>query len=358
MAMPVAAPAAGQATSPASTVWIRAWLFSVAALVFAMVIVGGATRLTDSGLSITEWQPIIGIVPPLSEAGWQDAFAKYKATPEYERMNQGMTLDAFKVIYWWEWAHRALGRLIGLVFALPFLWFWVRERLPHGLTPKLLGVLALGGLQGFIGWYMVQSGLVDRVDVSPYRLSLHLSMATVIFGLLLWLALGLSDRSRHGRLKSVTQNQQYLALVLLALLLVQIALGGFFAGTKAGLTYNTWPLMDGQLIPGGLAALEPWYVNFFENVTTVQFTHRTVAYLLVAFVLWHAWFLARTAGDERLVLSAALLAAAVVGQAALGIWMLITAQGAIPIGLGLAHQGGAVVVFATAVWHQHRLVRG
>jgi cytochrome c oxidase assembly protein subunit 15 len=358
MAMPVAAPAAGQAMSPAGAGWVRAWLFSAAALVFAMVIVGGATRLTDSGLSITEWQPIIGIVPPLSEADWQDAFAKYKATPEYERVNPGMSLDAFKVIYWWEWAHRALGRLIGLVFALPFLWFWLRGRLPRGLTPKLLGVLALGGLQGLIGWYMVQSGLVDRVDVSPYRLAVHLTMAIVIFGWLLWLALGLRDPRTPVLLKTVTRNQQGLSLVLLALVLVQIALGGFVAGLKAGLTYNTWPLMDGKVIPDGLGTLEPWYVNFFENVTTVQFTHRTVAYILVALVLWHAWTLARAADDQRVVVSAALLATAVVGQAALGIWMLVTAQGAIPILLGLAHQGGAVVVFATAVWHHHRLVRG
>jgi cytochrome c oxidase assembly protein subunit 15 len=358
MAMPVAAPAAGQEASAAGTIWVRAWLFSAAALVFAMVVVGGATRLTDSGLSITEWQPILGVVPPLREADWQDAFAKYKETPEYKRVNQGMSLDAFKVIYWWEWAHRALGRLIGLVFALPFLWFWVRGRLQPGLTPKLLGVLVLGGLQGFIGWYMVQSGLVERVDVSQYRLALHLTMAIVIFGWLLWLALGLTDRSKPVRLRTVSRNQQNLALVLLALLLVQIALGAFVAGTKAGLTYNTWPLMNGQLIPDGLGTIEPWYLNVFENVTTVQFTHRTGAYILVALVLWHAWSLARAADDGRLVLSSALLALAVVAQAALGIWMLVTARGAIPIGLGLAHQAGAVVIFGTAVWHQHRMVRG
>jgi cytochrome c oxidase assembly protein subunit 15 len=358
MAMPVAAPAAGQETSAAGLRWVRAWLFSAAALVFAMVVVGGAVRLTDSGLSITEWQPIVGVVPPLNETDWQVAFAKYKQIPEYKLVNRGMSLEEFKFIYWWEWAHRALGRLIGLVFALPFLWFWVRGHVPRGLTPKLLAVLGLGSLQGFIGWYMVQSGLVERVDVSHYRLVLHLTMAIVIFGLLLWLALGLTDRSRPVRLKSVTRNQQNLALVVLALVLVQITLGAFVAGIKAGLTYNTWPLMDGQVIPAGLGTLEPWYLNLFENVTTVQFTHRTVAYILVALVLWQAWSFARTADDERLVLSSALLALAVVGQAALGIWMLVTAQGAIPIGLGLAHQAGAVVVLATAVWHEHRMVRG
>src|SRR5918999_5510225 len=208
MAMPVAAPADGQVTAAPSMIWLRAWLYSVAALVFAMVVVGGATRLTDSGLSITEWQPIVGIVPPLSEADWQDAFAKYKEIPEYQRVKQGMSLEQFKFIYWWEWAHRALGRLVGLVFAVPFAWFWFRGHLPRGLAPKLLGVLALGGLQGFIGWYMVQSGLAERVDVSHYRLALHLTTAIVIFGLLFWLALGLSDGSTTVRPKSVTRDQK------------------------------------------------------------------------------------------------------------------------------------------------------
>jgi cytochrome c oxidase assembly protein subunit 15 len=358
MAMPVAAPAAVQESSAAGMGGIRVWLFSVAALVFAMVVVGGATRLTDSGLSITEWQPLLGVIPPLSEADWQEAFAKYKAIPEYQLVNRGMSLDEFKVIYWWEWTHRALGRLIGLSFALPFLWFWIRGRLPQGLTPKLLGVLALGGLQGFIGWFMVQSGLVEQVDVSHYRLALHLVTAIVIFGLLLWLALGLTDESRAIRLKTATRDQKSLALVLLALALVQIGLGGLVAGLKAGLAYNTWPLMDGRLIPTGLATIEPWYLNLFENATTVQFTHRMVAYILVALVLWHAWTFAHTAGDRRLLRSAVLLALAVVGQAAVGVWMLITAQGSIPIAFGLAHQAGAVIVFATAIWHQHRIVRG
>jgi heme a synthase len=357
MAIPLAALAAGQEASAAATVWVRSWLFSAAALVFAMVVVGGATRLTDSGLSITEWQPIVGIVPPLSEADWQDAFAKYKEIPEYQRVNQGMSLEQFKFIYWWEWAHRALGRLIGLVFALPFGWFWFRGHLPRALAPKLLGVLALGGLQGFIGWYMVQSGLAERVDVSQYRLALHLTLAFVIFGLLLWLALGLSPGSRPVRLKPVMPVQRRLAALLLALLLVQIALGAFVAGLKAGLTYNTWPLMDGKLIPDGLGTLEPWYLNLFENVTTVQFAHRIVAYILAGLAFAHAWSLARTAGDEGLVRSSGLLAIAVAAQAALGVGTLLAAQGAIPIGLGLAHQAGAAVVFAAAVWHLHRMVR-
>jgi cytochrome c oxidase assembly protein subunit 15 len=353
----LSAGATGEAASPADTVWVRAWLFAVAALVSAMVVVGGATRLTDSGLSITEWQPILGAVPPLSEQDWQDAFAKYQQIPEYKLVNKGMSLEAFKFIYWWEWTHRLLGRLIGLVFALPLLWFWVRGRLPRQLKPKLLGVLALGGLQGLMGWYLVQSGLVERVDVSHYRLALHLTMAIVIFGLLMWLALGLSERSAPVRLKTVTRTQRGRAPVLLALVLAQIVLGAFVAGLKAGLAYNTWPLMDGKLIPDGLGALEPWYLNLSENVTTVQFLHRMVAYMIVAIALWHAWSLTRSADDERLTQSAALLALAVVAQAALGVWTLLAAQGAIPIGLGLAHQAGAVTVVAAAVWHQHRIVR-
>ena len=357
MAMPLAAPAAAEETSGAATVWVRSWLFSAAALVFAMVVVGGATRLTDSGLSITEWQPIVGIVPPLSEADWRDAFAKYKEIPEYQHVNQGMSIDQFKFIYWWEWAHRALGRLVGLVFALPFAWFWFRGHLPRGLAPKLLGVLALGGLQGFIGWYMVQSGLAERVDVSHYRLALHLTLAIVIFGLLLWLALGLTHPAKPVPSTVITPAQQWLPPLLITLLLVQIALGAFVAGLKAGLTHNTWPLMDGKLIPDGLGTLEPWYLNLFENVTTVQFAHRTVAYILAVLAFAHAWSLARAAGDDRLVRSSGLLAIAVAAQAALGVWTLLAAQGAIPIGLGLAHQAGAAVVFAAAVWHLHRMGR-
>ena len=358
MAMPVAAPAARLERSVPGTGGIRVWLFSVAALVFAMVVVGGAVRLTGSGLSITEWQPILRAIPPLNEADWLEAFAKYKEIPQYKLLNQGMSLEEFKVIYWWEWAHRLLGLLIGVVFVLPFLWFWVRGHMPHRLALKLLGVLALGGLQGRIGWFMVQSGLVERVDVSHYRLALHLMTAIVIFGLLLWLAFGLTDGSRNIRIKTATRDQKSIALVLLALALLQIGLGGLVAGLKAGLAYNTWPLMDGGLIPTGLGTLEPWYLNLFENATTVQFTHRMVAYILVALVLWHAWTFAHTAGDRRLLRSAILLALAVVGQAAVGVWMLITAQGSIPIAFGLAHQAGAVIVFATAIWHQHRIVRG
>lgn len=335
---------------------VRIWLFAVALLVFAMIVVGGATRLTDSGLSITEWQPLLGAIPPLTEAHWLEAFEKYRQIPEYHLVNKGMSLEEFKFIYWWEWSHRFLGRFIGVAFALPLIAFWVAGRLPRGLTPKLLGILALGGLQGFLGWYMVKSGLVERIDVSHYRLALHLSTAFLILALLVWTALDLGARPTAIRLVTLKPIHRRIAWALVVLVMVQVALGAFVAGLKAGLTYNTWPLMDGRFVPNGLFTLEPWVSNFFENVTTVQFDHRMVAYVLVGLALWHAFAL-RGVDDERIVVSGAVLATATVFQMALGIWTLLAAQGAIPIGLGLAHQGGAAIVLALAVWHLHRVLR-
>ncbi len=335
---------------------VRLWLYAVAMLVFAMIVVGGATRLTDSGLSITEWQPILGVIPPLSEAHWLEAFEKYKQIPEYEQINKGMSLEAFKTIYWWEWTHRFLGRFIGLAFALPLALFWIFKKVPRGFGWKLAGVFALGGLQGAIGWYMVKSGLVERVDVSHYRLALHLGTAFLILALLIWLAEETRPREATIRLDTVGAAQERLARVLVALLFVQVLLGALVAGLKAGLTYNTWPLMDGHLIPKGLMTLEPWYENFFDNITTVQFDHRMMAYLVAILALAHVWRL-RGTDDGRLMASAGLLLAAILAQIGLGIWTLLAAQGRIPIGLGLAHQGGAAIVFAVAVWHLHRLSR-
>jgi cytochrome c oxidase assembly protein subunit 15 len=326
----------------------------VAALVFAMVVVGGATRLTDSGLSITEWQPILGAIPPLSDADWQAAFEKYRATPEYAVVNVGMSLEEFKLIYWWEWTHRFLGRFIGFVFAVPFVGFWLARMLRPGLAPKLLGVLALGALQGGIGWYMVMSGLVDRVDVSQYRLALHLLVAFGILALLVWLALDVGSAPEQGREPTLPRAALRGARLLFVLVFVQSGLGALVAGLKAGLTYNTWPLMDGRLIPAGLGTLSPWYVNFFENVTTVQFDHRVMAYVVTALALWHAISLARAGSDERAVGSAGLLAAAILAQMGLGIWTLLEA---VPLPLGLAHQAGAALVVATATLHLHVATR-
>lgn len=329
---------------------VRIWLWTVAALVFAMIVVGGATRLTDSGLSITEWKPIMGALPPLSDADWQDAFAKYKQIPEYDLVNKGMSLSEFKTIFWWEWAHRFLGRFIGLAFALPLLVFWFTGRLREGFLPKLAGVLALGAVQGGIGWYMVSSGLVDRVDVSQYRLALHLCVAFLILGLLVWLALSLSPNERPLS----SRGQRVLAGHMAGFVFIQVFLGALVAGLKAGYAYNTWPDMNGELIPSGLFALQPWYLNFFEDITTVQFVHRMAAYFVLAFAGLQVWLLWRASADKRVVHSAILMLAAVLLQAAVGIWTLLAE---VPLSLGLVHQGGAAIVLALAVRHWHLAAR-
>jgi heme a synthase len=333
---------------------IRFWLLAVAALVLLMIAVGGATRLTGSGLSITEWKPLLGAIPPLTESDWAVAFGKYQQIPQYAQVNKGMSLPEFKTIFWWEWGHRFLGRVIGLAFALPMLWFALRGQLPKGLLPKLVGLLALGGVQAGIGWYMVASGLVDRVDVSQYRLALHLGTAFAILGGLIWVAMALRPRSTQAiHLQTVTPVQRRGATLALALVALQVGLGALVAGLKAGLTYNTWPLMDGRLIPNGLGTLSPWYLNVFENVTAVQFNHRMVAYALTGVVLWHGLSVIRTADDERLRQSAGLLIAAVTAQVVLGIWTLLAV---VPVSLGIIHQAGAAILLGLAVRHLY-LVR-
>jgi heme a synthase len=324
---------------------IRLWLFGVAALVVAIVIVGGATRLTESGLSITEWKLVLGILPPLTEAQWLAEFAKYKEIPQYSLINRGMSLDAFKVIYWWEWGHRLLGRLIGLAFVVPFVAFWIAGRIDRALAPRLLALLALGASQGVLGWYMVMSGLVERVSVSQYRLAAHLTLAVVIFTAVVWVALGIG-RGR-GRVTATRAGQ--VALALLGLVLVQIAAGGFVAGLRAGMGYNTWPLIDGAIIPAGLAVMEPWWRNLFENALTVQFIHRMLAYAIAIVVMVNAAVLWRR-GPEVLGSSATILAAIVLAQSAIGIATLL---GQVPMGLALAHQAGGLAVVAAAVWHLH-----
>jgi cytochrome c oxidase assembly protein subunit 15 len=317
---------------------IRAWLVFAAFLVFTMVIVGGATRLTDSGLSITEWQPLLGAVPPMSEADWLQAFEKYRHIPEYSLVNPGMSLADFKFIYWWEWGHRFLGRLIGVVMIAPFLVLWVTRRIERRLRPRLAGLIVLGGLQGALGWYMVKSGLVDRIDVSQYRLAAHLTLATMILGAIVWTALGIGDRRRHAP----RAGRDWAAAGLVALVLLQVALGGFVAGLDAGMGYNTWPLMDGQWIPKGLMIMDPAWRNFFENAMTVQFDHRLIAYTVAVYAALFAWRV--KSRSSKAVLYAVLL------QVGLGIWTLL-AQ--VPLWLGLAHQAGAMIVFATAVWNLH-----
>jgi cytochrome c oxidase assembly protein subunit 15 len=325
---------------------MRTWLLAVAALVFAMVVVGGATRLTGSGLSITEWQPIMGAIPPLSKSDWQDAFSKYRQIPQYQQVNKGMSLGQFKAIYWWEWTHRFLGRVIGVVFLLPFLYFIATRQVSRSLMSRLAGIFVLGGVQGAAGWYMVSSGLADRVSVSQYRLALHLSLAMLIFGALLWVAMTLEEkRPRTGTPWSPAQKR---AGLVLGIIFLQVILGALVAGMKAGMAYNTWPLMDGQWIPTGLFVMRPWYANFFENAMTVQFDHRVMAYLVFVAVLWQLWRVHRESHGAHVRNSATVLAAAVLAQVALGIWTLL-AQ--VPLPLGLVHQAGAATVFGIAVWH-------
>lgn len=332
--------------------WVRAWLFMLSGLIFMMIIVGGATRLTDSGLSITEWKPIVGAVPPLSAADWQDAFQKYQQIPEYKRVNKGMSLEAFKRIFWWEWGHRFLGRFIGFAVALPFLFFWLTGRIDRQLMPWVMGMIVLGGLQGLLGWYMVMSGLVDRVDVSQYRLAAHLALAMIIFAYIFWI--GLRFGQEAGRFSSGRRDRGLFlsAAGLLALLFLQIILGAFVAGLDAGLSHNTWPLMDGALVPGGLFEMTPWYANIFENVATVQFNHRLVAY---GSLIWAAIHVAKTwnrRGEGAELVCAVLVFVAILAQAAMGIWTLLMQ---VPITLGLVHQGGAVIVFALALYQLHML---
>ena len=262
---------------------VRGWLYVVLLVMFALFLVGGATRLTDSGLSITEWKPIHGVIPPLKDAEWQEEFAKYQQIPEYQQIHADMTLGEFKTIFWWEWAHRILARGVGALFALPLLFFWVTGRLERGLLPKLVGLLLLGGLQGAVGWWMVASGLVERTDVSQYRLATHLLLACLIFTATMVVARGLAP---HSEAPADRATQRFAGLLLI-LVLLQIYLGGLVAGLDAGLSYNTWPLMDGSVVPGDLFVIDPAWRNFFENPKTVQFVHRCGAYLLFVLALWH-----------------------------------------------------------------------
>ena len=316
---------------------VAIWLWGIAFLIFCMVIVGGATRLTDSGLSITEWRPLLGAVPPLTGAHWLEAFEKYKLIPEYQIQNRGMSLEEFKFIYWWEWAHRFLGRVIGMAFILPLLFFVATKRIERKFWPRLFTLFVLGGLQGGLGWFMVASGLTERVDVSQYRLAAHLTLAVLLYAAIIWIALGLGLRRRwHDSLES------RIAVVLLALLFIQVAAGGFVAGLDAGHATNTWPKMNGAWIPAGLLAMEPGWTNFFENALTVQFNHRIMAY---AILVWAVWMVLRS---NRL--SAWLVVAGLMAQVTLGI---LTVVWGVPLPVALIHQGGALVVIALALWHLH-----
>jgi cytochrome c oxidase assembly protein subunit 15 len=343
-----ALPAAASSPKAAHPGAVRAWLIGVAALVFAMVVVGGATRLTDSGLSITEWQPLLGAIPPLSEADWQAAFAKYRQIPQYAALNKGMSLAEFQFIYWWEWAHRFLGRFIGVAFLVPFAVFAARGQIARRDWPRFAALFALGGLQGAVGWWMVASGLVERVDVAPYRLAVHLSLACVIFAGLVWTGATLG-RPDAVRAEAEARPIRVGAGVVVAAVFVQIFLGGLVAGNDAGLIYNTWPSMNGAILPDGPLALSPWWRNLFENHGLVQFLHRIGAYALVLVVLGQAWIVWTRGGAGRTARATMLAVIGLVSaQAAVGVATLLLV---VPLGLALVHQGLAVLVLAAAVLH-------
>jgi cytochrome c oxidase assembly protein subunit 15 len=325
---------------------IRLWLYAVAALVLAMVLVGGATRLTESGLSITEWQPVMGVLPPLTDAQWQAEFQKYQAIPQYKALNQGMGLDAFKQIFWWEWTHRLLGRVIGVAFLLPFLWFLWRGWVGPGLRGRLWFIFGLGALQGAVGWWMVASGLTNRIEVSQYRLATHLLLACVIYVAMVWTAQRLGERPAPA----LPARIRFGAFGLLLLVLPQIYLGAIVAGLRAGYIYNTWPLIDGAFIPAGarLFLNQPLWRNFFENALTAQFDHRMLAYAILICALLHAFDVARTVKQSFVLVSAAVLAIAVTAQAALGIATLLLV---VPLPLALAHQAMAMLVLTIATTH-------
>jgi cytochrome c oxidase assembly protein subunit 15 len=348
------APAAAPPVSAAATRRaVAVWLLACCVLVFAMVVVGGVTRLTHSGLSITEWQPIVGTLPPLSQSDWETAFAKYRLTPEYQQVNKGMGLDEFKGIFWWEYFHRLLGRVIGVAFLVPYLRFLARRAIPPGYGWKLAGIFVLGGLQGAMGWYMVKSGLVDDPRVSQFRLTAHLSLAFVIFAAMWWVALSLLQPARLPREGAAIRAARRWAYAIAGLVFFMVLTGGLVAGIRAGFAYNTFPLMNGHVVPPEILLLEPWWRNFFYNMATVQFDHRAVAWLL-AFTVPILWWKALRVGaaPARVRRGAHLLLAMLALQVALGILTLLHV---VPLPLAAAHQTGALLLFALALHLAHAL---
>ncbi len=334
-------------TAPRGPRAVAAWLLVCAALVAAMVVVGGITRLTHSGLSIVEWQPLVGTLPPLSDGDWQALFDKYRETPQYRVVNRGMSLDEFKGIFWWEYVHRLLGRAIGLAFIVPLAWFWSRGWIDRALGWKLAGVFALGGLQGAMGWYMVASGLVEEPRVSHLRLTAHLGLAFLILGALIWIGLDLLHPRRRG-----APAPAGFATAVAGLVFVQVLAGALVAGLRGGKAYSTFPLMNGHLVPPETFMLEPWWLNFVNNMATVQLDHRLLAWLLLALVPWLWLRVRRSEATLRAKRAATVLLGLVAAQFALGVATLLTV---VPVGLAVAHQGVATLVFAAALFTAHAL---
>jgi cytochrome c oxidase assembly protein subunit 15 len=332
---------------------VRVWLVVVAAMIALMVLVGGATRLTESGLSITEWKPVAGALPPLGETQWEQVFEAYKQIPQYRALNAGMTLPEFKTIFWWEWSHRLLGRVIGMVYLLPFLFFLWRGGLSAELKRRLWLIFGLGAVQGAVGWWMVASGLSERIEVSQYRLATHLVLALLIFAAIVWTLRMLGDRTPLA----APARLRITAVVLVALTFVQLYLGALVAGLRAGLVYNTWPEIDGAFIPAGARLWfdTPWWRNLFENPLTVQFEHRMTAYALFLLAVFHAVDAMRARARGVAVNGALWLVAAVTLQATLGVLTLLNQ---VPIALALSHQAVALAVLMLAVTQAERLATG
>ncbi|MDA0237667.1 MAG: COX15/CtaA family protein [Proteobacteria bacterium] len=330
---------------------VISWLAICGFLVFCMIIVGGATRLTHSGLSIVEWEPLVGTIPPLNYVDWVEVFDEYKGSPEYQLVNYDMSLDEFKVIFWWEYFHRLLGRLIGLVFFIPFAYFSLTRRLNSGLIARLLGIFALGGLQGGMGWYMVASGLIDDPNVSHYRLTAHLAIAFLIFGAITWTALSVVYPSK-ANLNIPAKSMYKFSIMINLVLFIMVLSGGFVAGLRAGLIYNTWPLMGDSFIPPDLFILSPFWTNFVENMTTVQFDHRVIAYIL-ALLIPIFWFKLRQIDVPSYAKKfSSLMLCLFIAQIILGISTLVSG---VPVILGVAHQAIGSLLFITSLAVTHSI---
>ena len=344
MALTRTEPAVAQTASFDARLAVRFWLIAVAGLVFLMVLVGGATRLTESGLSITQWKPVTGVLPPLNGAEWQAEFDRYKQIPQFAKLNQDMTLDGFKAIFWWEWAHRLLARVVGAAFILPALWFWWKGQLPGALGRQVAVATGLLALEPIVGWWMVTSGLSERTEVAQERLALHLLIAAAMFGALIYAAVGLGDGARS---RGMPRGFAISAWIFAALIFCQLGLGALVAGLRAGLIYNTWPLMGSKLIPGEAFRPNPLQA-IFGDAATAQFDHRMIAYTVVGFAIVQAIAALRATPGSPLASRAVVLAAIALFQVALGIATLLAI---VPIELALAHQALALALLGLAVVH-------
>lgn len=326
---------------------IAIWLLICAGVIFGMILLGGVTRLTNSGLSMVEWKPLVGIIPPLSQADWQELFLKYQQFPEYQKINMGMTLDEFKPIFMYEYLHRVLGRLIGVIFVIPFMYFYVTKKLTPQLSMRLVVMLILGGCQGLLGWYMVKSGLVDNPHVSQYRLTAHLGLAVLIYAFIVWTTLDLINTKANQ-----LPNLALPSMMITLLIFVMILSGGLVAGTRAGYAYSTWPLMGDSFLPAGLYAMQPAWLSAFEDITTIQFNHRVLAYIIALFIAGFAVKALKSKVSGKLRTAVIILLGLLVIQISLGISTLIFY---VPISVAAAHQVGAVALLTAALFVSHSL---